>query len=86
MKTEIKEPKSTQSSPAIPVKKVIADPLVKSDSVNKKVKPLKKSSALKAASMGRGAINQVKARSLADVKGSSGLSNTGPVVSYEEKD
>ncbi|MEO7044896.1 MAG: hypothetical protein ABI091_06280 [Ferruginibacter sp.] len=86
MKTEIREAKTTKSNAVIPVKKVIANPLVKGDSVNKKVKPLKKSSALKAASMGRSAINQVKARSLADVKGSSGLSNSGPVVSYEEED
>ncbi len=86
MKTEIREAKTTKSNAVIPVKKVIANPLVKSDSVNKKVKPLKKSSAIIAASMGLSAVNQVKARSLADVKGSSGLSNVGPVVSYEEED
>ena len=86
MKAEIKETKPTKSKAAIPDKRVMADLLTKSDSVNKKVKPLKKSSALKAASMGRSAINEVKGRSSSDVIGSSGLSNTGPVVSYEEKD
>ena len=86
MKPEIKETKHSKSFAAIPDKKALADPLTKSDSVNKKVKPLRKSSALKAASMGRSAVNAVKGSSSSDVNGSSGLSNTGPVVSYEEKD
>ena len=86
MKTEIKETKPTKSFAVIPDKKVIADPVAKNDLVNKKVKPLKKSSALKAASMGRSAVSAVKGSSSSDVSGSSGLSNTGPVVSYEEKD
>lgn len=86
MKTEIKESKPTQSSPVIPIKKVIADSLEKSDPANKKVKRLRKSSALQAASMGRSAVNQEKASSSTDINGSSGLSNTGPVVSYDEED
>ena len=86
MKTEIKKTKPTTSFAVIPDKKVIAGPLAKNDSANKKVKPLKKSSALKAASMGRSAVNAVKGSSSSDVNGSSGLSNTGPVVSYDEKD
>lgn len=42
----------------------------------------KKSSALLAASQGRSAVANVKARSGKDVRGSSGLANTGPVASY----
>ncbi len=47
-------------------------------------KTSKKSSALLAASKGRSAVDQVKARSGEDVRGSSGLINTGPFVSYED--
>lgn len=49
----------------------------------KQKKPLKKSSALLAASMGRSAVDAVDAHSSRDVKGSSGLADTGPVTSYE---
>jgi hypothetical protein len=45
----------------------------------------KKSSALLAASKGRSAVDQVKARSGGDVRGSSGLTNTGPFVSYDNE-
>ncbi len=44
----------------------------------------KKSSALLAASKGRSAVDSVKAASGKDVRGSSGLANTGPFVSYED--
>lgn len=44
----------------------------------------KKSSALLAASKGRSAVDNVKAASVKDVRGSSGLTNTGPFVSYED--
>ncbi|MEO8764288.1 MAG: hypothetical protein ABI416_08375, partial [Ginsengibacter sp.] len=43
----------------------------------KQKKPLKKSSALLAASMGRSAVDGVDAHSSKDVRGSSGLANTG---------
>ena len=45
--------------------------------------PPKKSSALLAASMGRSAIDAVKANSSRDVRGSSGLANTGTIISYD---
>jgi hypothetical protein len=48
-------------------------------------KSSKKSSALVAASLGRSAVDHAKPHSSGDVSGSSGLSNTGPFVSYEEE-
>ncbi len=47
-------------------------------------KTSKKSSALLAASKGSSAVDNVKASSGKDVRGSSGLTNTGPFVSYED--
>ena len=52
--------------------------------VNKVKKTAKKSSALRAALVGRSVTEQVKAVSSVDISGTSGLNNTGPVVSYEE--
>jgi hypothetical protein len=51
----------------------------------KEEKSPKKSSALLAASKGRSAVDQVKARAGVDVRGSSGLTNTGPFVSYDNE-
>lgn len=48
----------------------------------KQKKPSKKSSALVAASMGRNAVDAVDAHSSKDVRGSSGLANTGTIISY----
>ena len=47
-------------------------------------KTSKKSSALLAASKGGSAVDNVKAASGKNVRGSSGLANTGPFVSYED--
>ncbi len=49
----------------------------------KQKKPSKKSSALVAASMGHSAVDAVKAHSSKDVRGSSGLANTGTIISYD---
>ena len=49
----------------------------------KQNKTIKKSSALLAASKGRSAIDAVKAHSSRDVRGSSGLANTGTIISYD---
>ena len=49
----------------------------------KQKKPLKKSSALIAASIGRSAVDTVNAHSSKDVRGSSGLANTGTIISYD---
>ena len=43
-------------------------------------------SALVAASLGRSAVDHAKAHSSGDVTGTSGLSNTGPFVSYENQE
>ena len=70
----------------------IITPTVKKDSKNKmsekveekkEKKPLKKSSALLIASKERSAVGAVKARSSRDVRGSSGLANTGTIISYD---
>ena len=45
-----------------------------------------KSSALVAASLGRSAVDHVKASSRGDMSGSSGLANTGPNTSYSNDD
>ncbi len=49
----------------------------------KQRKRMKKSSALLAASMGRSAVDAVDARSSKEVRGSSGLTNTGTIISYD---
>ena len=49
----------------------------------KQKKPLKKSSALLAASKARSAVGEVGAHSSKDVRGSSGLANTGTIISYD---
>ncbi len=49
----------------------------------KQKKPTKKSSALIAASLGRSAVDAMKANSSKDVRGSSGLANTGTIISYD---
>jgi hypothetical protein len=46
----------------------------------------KNSSALAAASKGERATDHVKPKSTRDVNGSSGLTNTGTNVSYEDKE
>ena len=45
--------------------------------------PIKKSSGIVADAVGRSAVNQVKANSSRDVRGSSGLANTGTIISYD---
>ena len=50
---------------------------------NKQKKTLKKSSGIVPDAVGRSAVNQVKASSSRDVRGSSGLANTGTIISYD---
>ncbi len=82
-KTALKDNlKSEKIKPNKPVAKITPDKVEK-----KKQKKLPgKSSALVAASLGRSAVDHVKAVSRGDVSGSSGLANTGPYVSYEKED
>ncbi|MEO7044464.1 MAG: hypothetical protein ABI091_04105 [Ferruginibacter sp.] len=49
----------------------------------KQKKPTKKPSSIVASAVGASAVNAVMARSSRDVRGSSGLSNTGTVISYD---
>ncbi len=68
----------------IPVDKKVTGNLMPEKVTEKKQKrPLKKSSALLAASMGRSAIGGVDVHSSKDVRGSSGLANTGTIISYD---
>jgi hypothetical protein len=46
-------------------------------------KSIKPSTAFDPASIGRSAVDAVKAHSSSDVRGSSGLANTGTIISYE---
>ncbi|MEO7531021.1 MAG: hypothetical protein ABIS69_06405 [Sediminibacterium sp.] len=60
------------------------DAVNKSKSPEKKQKnPAKKSSGFVASSIGRSAVDAVKAHSSKDVRGSSGLANTGTIISYD---
>ena len=43
----------------------------------------KKSSGIVPDAVGRSAVNQMKANSSRDVRGSSGLANTGTIISYD---
>jgi hypothetical protein len=55
-----------------------------SGKVLKKIKkPLKKSSVSQIDSIERSALGAVKANSSRDVRGSSGLANTGTIISYD---
>lgn len=49
-------------------------------------KKKKHSSALVAASKARSAVDSVKTHASSDVRGTSGLTNTGPFVSYENNE
>jgi len=71
-KTVLKKESTKESKPSVKL-------------INKKKQktPQKKSSALLAGDVGRSAVNQVKANSSKDIKGSSGLANTGTNISYE---
>jgi hypothetical protein len=45
--------------------------------------PIKKSSGIVAGAVGRSAVDAVKGNSSRDVRGSSGLANTGTIISYD---
>lgn len=60
------------------------DDTSKSKPAEKKQKnPVKKSTGIVASSVGSSAVDAVKARSSKDVRGGSGLANTGTIISYE---
>ncbi len=81
-KTVLKKDSTKESKPG--VKQVNKKSVAPDKVADKKQKTApKKSSALVAASVGRSAVNQVKATSSKDVRGSSGLANTGTIISYD---
>jgi hypothetical protein len=49
----------------------------------KQKKPIKKSTGIDIDSVERSAVSQVKATSSKDLRGSSGLANTGTIISYD---
>ena len=63
-------------------KKAVKEDLKKNDKEKQK-KITKKSSGIVPDAVGRSAVNQVKAGSSRDVRGSSGLANTGTIISYD---
>ena len=66
----------------IPIdKKDTGNVMLEKPAEKKQRKRIKKSSALIAASMARSAVDAVDARSSKDVRGSSGLANTGTIIS-----
>ncbi len=84
-KTELQKDSINKIKPGVnPIdKKDTKKTLPEKGTEKKQKKPLKKSSALLAASMGRSAVGAVDAHSSRDVRGSSGLADTGPVTSYD---
>ena len=58
-------------------------PVVSINDKEKQKKITKKSSGIVPDAVGRSAVNQVKASSSRDVRGSSGLANTGTIISYD---
>ncbi len=81
-KTVLKKDSTKDSKPSVNQvnKKSIAPDKV---AEKKQKTPIKKSSGIVAGAVGRSAVNQVKANSSRDVRGSSGLANTGTIISYD---
>jgi hypothetical protein len=71
---EIKKDNATES-------KDKGQPVQQKEAIKKKKKH---SSALLAASMGRSAMDRVRGHSSTDTRGTSGLANTGTIITYEE--
>lgn len=84
-KEELQKDNVSKIKPAVnPVKKNDAkNTMPEKDAEKKEKKPSEKSSTFDPASVGRSAVDAVTAHSSRDVKGSSGLADTGPVTSYE---
>ncbi|MEO7463426.1 MAG: hypothetical protein ABIT96_11900 [Ferruginibacter sp.] len=81
-KTVLKKDSTKNSKPVVNQvdKKSIAPGKVADKKQNK---PIKKKSGIVADAVGRSAVDQVKANSSRDVRGSSGLGNTGTIISYD---
>ena len=89
-KTELKENQNVDISEAdqVPVKQIDKEgnENITNSEVAKKKKKKHISSALAAASLGRSAVDHMKAHTSRDISGSSGLLNSGPFVSYENEE
>ena len=81
-KTVLKKGSTKESKPSVDqVKKQNIAPVKVAD--KKQKIPTKKSSGIVAAAAGRSAVDAVKGNSSRDVRGSSGLANTGTIISYD---
>ena len=81
-KTVLKKGSTKESKPSVDqVKKQNIAPVKIAD--KKQKIPTKKSSGIVAAAVGRSAVDAVKGNSSRDVRGSSGLANTGTIISYD---
>jgi hypothetical protein len=81
-KTVLKKDSTNESNPGVnQVNKKSIEPNKVDD--KKQKKPIKKSSGIVTGAVGRSAVNRVKANSSRDVRGSSGLANTGTIISYD---
>ena len=81
-KTVLKKDSTKESKPSVDKGKKQNIAPVKVADKKQKI-PTKKSSGIVADAVGRSAVNQVKANSSRDVRGSSGLANTGTIISYD---
>ena len=82
IKTVLKKDSTKESKPSVnQVNKQNIAPVEVAEK-KQKTQP-KKSSGIVADAVGRSAVNQVKANSSRDVRGSSGLANTGTIISYD---
>jgi hypothetical protein len=81
-KTVLKKDSTKESKPS--VNQVNKQNIAPNKVADKKQKTQpKKSSGIVTDAVWRSAVNQVKANSSRDVKGSSGLANTGTIISYD---
>ena len=81
-KTVLKKDSTKETKPAV---NQVSNKNIAPDKVpDKKQKtPIKKPSGIVAAAVGRSAVDAVKGNSSRDVRGSSGLANTGTIISYD---
>jgi hypothetical protein len=81
-KTVLKKDNTRESKPSV---NPVSNKNISTDQVadKKQKKTIKKSSGIIAGAVGRSAIDAVKGNSSKDVRGSSGLADTGTIISYD---
>ncbi|MEO7045314.1 MAG: hypothetical protein ABI091_08370 [Ferruginibacter sp.] len=84
-KTIVPKSSISKTKPAVNAidKKATKNKMPEKVAETKQTKPAKKPSGIVASAVGASAVDAVMARSSRDVRGSSGLSNTGTVISYD---